>query len=523
MNSPAGEVAVVEAQVVAKPNSFTGEITVSSMIIDQLSSGLYENPAACLKELVNNSFDADALRVTMSVRPDADLIIIEDDGTGFSESDFRRHFERIARSHKREGSDTTPFGRPKIGKIGIGFIAANEICERLEIVSTVAGSTELMSVTIDFDKMRLNAEDRERDNDAIAKGDFHGELTQDAQPSDHFTRIYLRDIRDTARDVLDGARLGKGSSSLYGLSEESVRDWLSKPSLTSWSEFDAYSRTVLEIALNVPVGYYQDWAAAGSNPTMRRIQSDVDALDFKLVIDGTPQKKPTVFRSGDGRILTREIHLEGDGVRARGYLFAYDHKLHPTDINGLLVRIRNAAVGKYDSTYLEYPGWQAALFQDWVSGEVYADDRLEDALNIDRRTFRTTHPAYVELQRMLHEELRSFFAEARRVLYGKRSEEKKLERAIKEATEVSSISKRFGNPPSAPPRAIPAVPTLDRVQPSPSPVSNQTLDSAEIRKLTATYRPSEVIALVEAAAIKVGLTPAQVSSLVSEIIESMGL
>nr|WP_269902599.1 ATP-binding protein [Terrimesophilobacter mesophilus] len=493
------------------------------MIIDQLSSGLYENPAACLKELVNNSFDADATRVTMSVRPDADLIIIEDDGTGFSANDFKRHFARIARSYKREDADTTPSGRPKIGKIGIGFIAANEICERLEIISTVAGSTQLMSVTLDFDKMRLNAQDRARENDAIAKGDYYGELSEDAELSDHFTRIYLRDVRETTRDVLDGARRGKGSSSLYGLSEESVRDRLARPSLTSWSEFDLYSQTVLEIALNVPVGYHQGWAAAGSNPTMRKIQSDVDALNFELVIDGTPQKKPTVFRPDDGRILTREIRLEGDGVSARGYLFAYDHKLHPTDINGLLVRIRNAAVGKYDSTYLEYPGWQAALFQDWVSGEVYVDDRLEDALNIDRRTFRTTHPAYVELQRMLHEELRSFFAEARRVLYGKRSEEKKLERAIKEATEVSSISSRLGNTPSPPPRSTPEIPPLDTAKLSPSLVPNQTLDSAEIRKLTATYRPSEVIALVEAAATKVGLTRAQISSLVSEVVESMGL
>ncbi len=36
-------------------NEFKGEIVVASRIVDYLSSGLYESPAACLKELVNNA------------------------------------------------------------------------------------------------------------------------------------------------------------------------------------------------------------------------------------------------------------------------------------------------------------------------------------------------------------------------------------------------------------------------------------------------------------------------------------
>src|SRR5436305_12509487 len=96
---------------------FSGEIVVASRIVDTLSSGLYETPAACLKELINNSYDADAGQVKVHVRPDAELIIIEDDGHGMCRADFERHFKRIAESHKRDESDTTDEGRPKIGKI----------------------------------------------------------------------------------------------------------------------------------------------------------------------------------------------------------------------------------------------------------------------------------------------------------------------------------------------------------------------------------------------------------------------
>jgi HSP90 family molecular chaperone len=133
---------------------FRGEITVAARIIDLLSSGLYESPAACLKELINNSFDADASHVDVSVKPDANRIIIQDDGQGMDRAEFERHFRRIAESHKRDIQDVTTTGRPKIGKIGIGVIAANELCEKLEIFSTKVGSPELLHVTIDFEEMR---------------------------------------------------------------------------------------------------------------------------------------------------------------------------------------------------------------------------------------------------------------------------------------------------------------------------------------------------------------------------------
>src|SRR2546423_10664795 len=102
--------------------TYTGKITVASRIVDQLSSGLYESPAACLKELINNSYDADATRVDVLIKPDADRIVISDDGFGMNRDEFIRHFSRVSESHKRDDGDTTAGGRKKIGRIGIGFI-----------------------------------------------------------------------------------------------------------------------------------------------------------------------------------------------------------------------------------------------------------------------------------------------------------------------------------------------------------------------------------------------------------------
>src|SRR4051812_40023366 len=142
---------------------FKGQIRVASRIIDYLSSGLYPSPAACLKELVNNGYDADATRVDILVKPDADRIIIRDDGHGMSREEFQKHFDRISESHKRDQSDRTKSGRPKIGKIGIGFIAANELCNVMQVYSTKKGSTDLLHITINFDEMRKPPEERRKD------------------------------------------------------------------------------------------------------------------------------------------------------------------------------------------------------------------------------------------------------------------------------------------------------------------------------------------------------------------------
>jgi len=158
------------------PDEFKGEILVASRIVDYLSSGLYESPAACLKELVNNSFDADATRVDLFIKPDADRIIIEDNGCGIDKADFIRHFSKISESYKRKDSDITFKGRPKIGKIGIGFIAANEICDVMEIISSKRGSRELIEVTIRFDLMRQDPSERRRNGDDLAKADYFGKV-----------------------------------------------------------------------------------------------------------------------------------------------------------------------------------------------------------------------------------------------------------------------------------------------------------------------------------------------------------
>ncbi len=94
-----------------------------------------------------------------------------------------------------------------------------------------------------------------------------------------------------------------------------------------------------------------------------------------------------------------------------------------------MIRIRNAALGGYDRSFLGYSLSRGTLFQNWISGEILADDRLEDAMNIDRRTLRIAHPAYVELQRAVHDHLQGLIKRVRAEIYGSRSQARRKQRA----------------------------------------------------------------------------------------------
>jgi hypothetical protein len=403
-----------------------------------LSPGLYESPASCLKELVNNSFDADATEVLVFVKPDANRIIVQDNGHGMSRAEFERHFKRIAESHKRDDSEETASGRKKIGKIGIGVVAANELCEKLEIFSTQRGSTELLHVIIDFEEMKKPPEQRKRDGDDFVKADYYGSVDV-AESVEHFTHMFLTNIKGQARHILAGAETekeGANALSIYGKKIETIEKLL-KTNINTWSDFDFYSKTVLEIALNVPVQYFDGWVPARLKKQVKPFEERTKKLNFTVKYDGVPLRKPIVFKGEPSFI--QPFSFQGEHVKAEGYFYAQHGQIRPRELHGLLVRIRDAAVGDFDSSFWGFSASEYSLIQRWVSCEIWADDRLEEAMNIDRRTLRVTHPAYVELRNAIHTELRSIFSRTRDEIYESGSEERKVTKALSVSESVTQV------------------------------------------------------------------------------------
>lgn len=482
---------------------FEGEVRVASSIVDFLSSGLYESPAACLKELINNAYDADAKRVDVFVKPDANSIMIADDGRGMTRAQFVAHFDRISQSLKRSDSDTTSSGRPKIGLIGIGFVAANELCEEMIIRSTMEGSRELLEVAVDFHKMREPQRLRRSADDTVSKGDYRG-VVRSTEPESHYTQVFLNDVRDKAREILVGAHRARGMDekgrSLYGLTARSVRDRLLSPNLRTWQEFDFYSQTMLGVALNVPIRYHDKWVPSQHQRRVRQFEDACELLDFTVTYDGTDLRKPVVLQPGDDGHILHTFELEGAEVSAKGYLFARHGTLKPEDLNGVLIRIRNSAVGEYRADFLDYPKAINTLIQRWVTGELWADDRLENAMNIDRRTLRSAHSAYAEMQALFHKELDGFLKRVRAELYEKPTEERNAAKAHAEVEKIRKVLKHSAGAGSVPLRQSVSSSTARRVDES---WTRKQTDRAALRRLARKYSVAEIYDIVIDAATEV--------------------
>lgn len=91
-----------------------------------LLSQEYSSSERALKELVDNAWDADAEKVSITLpRPmSGDPIVIQDDGTGMTEEELRRHYLSIATDRRsRRGERTSGKNRLVKGRKGIGKFA----------------------------------------------------------------------------------------------------------------------------------------------------------------------------------------------------------------------------------------------------------------------------------------------------------------------------------------------------------------------------------------------------------------
>ena len=96
---------------------------VSPGVLGPLGAEQLQDPALAVLELIKNSWDADAKKVTISVSTKrTKKIVVSDDGHGMSERDFRDRWLVIGASLKR-GERTSKGGRPLIGEKGLGRLA----------------------------------------------------------------------------------------------------------------------------------------------------------------------------------------------------------------------------------------------------------------------------------------------------------------------------------------------------------------------------------------------------------------
>lgn len=139
------------------------KFTVDTHLFRELGELLVGRDSTALIELIKNSYDADATEVTVHGEQLDHLgngrIVVSDNGTGMTSSQFEAGFLRIASRLKDQGERrSTIFRRRYTGAKGIGRLAAHKLAKMIEIDSVPEGSNgqqrKGVHAIIDWDKLK---------------------------------------------------------------------------------------------------------------------------------------------------------------------------------------------------------------------------------------------------------------------------------------------------------------------------------------------------------------------------------
>ncbi|NOY86107.1 MAG: ATP-binding protein [Deltaproteobacteria bacterium] len=125
-------------------------VTVDKSHLIAIGEQLYSRSIELIREFINNSYDADATEVRVSV--DKDQIVVWDNGNGMDLDGLIQYFN-IGSPEKRIRKHSPRFDRELIGQFGIGKFAALTTGERFE-VSTQKGD---FAASVIFDKKSWEA------------------------------------------------------------------------------------------------------------------------------------------------------------------------------------------------------------------------------------------------------------------------------------------------------------------------------------------------------------------------------
>lgn len=114
-------------------------LDIDVRILELLGPNLYTNIYYVLAELIANAYDADAHNVY--IISDDNKIIVEDDGKGmsYSKGEVAKYLKVAAISRNDENDSKTALDRLKMGRKGVGKLAALSVSEEVQVMTSSDG------------------------------------------------------------------------------------------------------------------------------------------------------------------------------------------------------------------------------------------------------------------------------------------------------------------------------------------------------------------------------------------------
>ena len=388
----------------------TGEIRISGQIVEQLSHNLYNNPESAIKELVVNSYDADATKVIIDSESVPNCLTIYDDGVGMTYEEFSDNFTFISKSSKLVGKKSSIYGRPIVGRFGIGFISVADLCDTMIISSASKKSQNKFVAIIDFTKFRNN-------NIVFEQVNHYKYTIYENKKNESYTRIELHGLDKTLKESLKKKSNPKSNSKKLPYEHVLKKIWNSDKFTKIDRDYGPYWKFITHLASILPVEYISDNNII--DPEYKKIINEFSdttkKLQFEVIFDGMKLKKPYLFPTSIAKsnnsysmikIPKETIRSYGNTITYSGYAYSQRSGIYAEDFRGLIVRIKNISVGTTSETYLDYP-YLDTLYFKWVFVEIYVEEGLQESIHINRATFHKSDPSYIAFQQSLHEKLKS--------------------------------------------------------------------------------------------------------------------
>ena len=390
------------------------DMRVAAKVLQQLASGIYRSPAGSIKELVSNSFDADAKRVDIKIQIDerqrkVDKIVVKDRGCGMDFAEFEWFSTHIGTSLKRTQGDTTPGGRPIIGKIGIGLLSVGNATNRFTVWSAKENDDHIMKADVDlspyYDKI-LQVESL----DELKIGNVT--LSRVNRTPDHpFTEVEFSEVKDPfSRDLASKAADEYYEFDWNNSTYQKFVEWLDARKITRIESLSGLSRFMFDLGLLAPTPYLPGGPVRGyqDDPAVRNLTSRLTGYDFHVFVNDIEVFKPVLFPHASDRLAQKGVQYkvypigidtklpDGRALSATGYYYHQVKRIVPSNLRGVLLRVTNVGIGSYENSFAKIYS-QSPVILHQLTGELYVDKGLDSALNIDRGSFFESDEAYQRL------------------------------------------------------------------------------------------------------------------------------
>jgi hypothetical protein len=373
-------------------NIWPKSISVDKRIVRILSESTYENFPRALKELITNSYDADARNVKVIIDVKKESLIVEDDGRGMNEHDFSFYI-RIAGKKREKEDNTTQLGRKIIGQFGVGFLSIFPFFKSYHIESKKSGTRTTLHADIPLFKYFSDDNKALDIDDILING---GKRDEEGRINQSFTKITLSGFNELTK------------SFFFSKQNKKVEK-------TSIKSLDGVSLLKWTLSEDLPLPFKDE--------KINAVFGNEERTPFSVTINGEQLYRNSY---GDKILETHKgkYHLIGK-VKCQYFIATPGKIVQP--IQGRYYKIRNLNVGVGDRDDFGIEHGERSHIR-WLYGEVHILDGMNNLIKVSRDGFNFSND-FEELKKYFNSRLQHHST--------------KLEKNVKFQKEVKQTGKQF--------------------------------------------------------------------------------